>query len=263
MNFYTSERAAEETMAEAKKIVLKQETIKLGFGSTARTTVIENYYQVDETDDQSRVALRLLNINDQPFGEAEVITRECLEQEYTDCPHYFKKKKSGPEVIAEKHVRNGEEHFEKKEYHSAEFEFNKALSLNQNDLRANLGKGKTLFAQGDKEAAQKVFEHLSQMDDLYEMDNKHIFNEFGIELRKRKLLEEAIANYSKAIAIDPEDPVIFYNLGRAYYEKGDVDQAVVHLKKALSLNPEFSEARAFIASLEKPEMNPVEEGPIE
>ena len=237
-------------MAEEKKIVLKQETIKLGFGSTARTTVIENYYQVDETEDQGRVTLRLLNINDEPFGESEMITRERLDQEYTACPDYFRSKKNPQEAIAEKHVQNGEAHYEKREFHSAESEFNKALSLNRDHLRANLGKGKTLFARGEKEEAQKVFEHLGQIENLYETENKHIFNEFGIELRKRKLLEEAIANYAKAIAIDPEDAVIFYNLGRAYYEQGEEMQAAVQLQKALTLRPDFQEAREFIRSLD-------------
>jgi tetratricopeptide (TPR) repeat protein len=239
--------------AESKKIVLKQETIKLGFGATARTTVLENYYQVDELEDQGRVTLRLLNINDQPFGEAEVITCEDLEQEYIACPDYFQNKKSPQKVIVEKHVQSGEEHFEKREFYSAETEFNKALAFDQNDLRANLGKGKTLFAQGDKEEAKKVFERLAQMEDLYEKENKHVFNEFGIELRKRKLLEEAIANYSKAIEIDPEDAVIFYNLSRAYFEKGEAEQAVIQLKKALSLKPDFLEAQEFLASLGKSE----------
>ncbi|MBI5582932.1 MAG: tetratricopeptide repeat protein [Deltaproteobacteria bacterium] len=250
-------------MTAPKQVVLRQETIKLGFGSTARTTVIENYYEVDETEEQGRVALRLLNINDQPFGAPEMITRERLEEEYVACPDYFRNKKSPQEAAIEKHVFNGEAHFEKKEFHSAETEFNKALSLNQKDLRANLGKGKTLFARGDKEEAKKVFACLAQMEDLYEKDNKHIFNEFGIELRKRKLLEEAIANYSKAIEIDPEDAVIFYNLGRAYFEKGEADQAAVHLKKALSLKSDFGEAREFIASLEKSGIKTAEEGRAE
>jgi tetratricopeptide (TPR) repeat protein len=250
----------EKAMTEAKRIVLKQETIKLGFGATARTTVIDNYYQVDETGDQDRVALRLLNINDQPFGEAELISLERLDQEYTACPDYFQKKKSGPEVIVERHVRCGEEHFEKREYHSAEFEFNKALSLNQNDLRANLGKGKTLFAQGDKEEAKKVFERLARIEDLYEKENKHIFNEFGIELRKRNLLEEAIANYGKALALDPGDAIILYNLGRAFFEKGEAEEAAVRLRQALTFRPDFPEAREFMASLEKSGVKAAGEG---
>ncbi|MCU0578439.1 MAG: tetratricopeptide repeat protein [Desulfobacterota bacterium] len=236
-------------MTETRRIVLKQETIRLGFGATARTTVIENYYQVGETGEGGQVALRLLDINDEPFGPPEVMSRERLEQEYIACPDYLSRQKNCQEVLVEKHVRNGEAHYEKREFHSAVSEFNKALSLNGDHLRAHLGKGKTLFARGDREEAQRVFEHLGRIETLYERENKHVFNEFGIELRKRKLLKEAIANYAKAIAIDPEDAVIFYNLGRAYYEQGEQGQAAQYLHRALTLQPDFREAREFLASL--------------
>ena len=56
-------------MDRNKKIYLKQETIRLGFGSTSRNTVIENYFQVEEAVEGNMVSIRLLNINDQPFGE--------------------------------------------------------------------------------------------------------------------------------------------------------------------------------------------------
>ena len=238
-------------MENVKKIVLKQETIQLGFGSTARTTVLDNYYQVEETEDRDQVSLRLLNINDEPFGKAEVISRDQLDQEYTPCPDYFQNKQDPNALVVDKYVANGEKHYEQRELYSAEHQFNKALSLNGDDLRANLGKGKTLFARGEKQEAIKVFQHLSQIDNLYKKENKHTFNEFGIELRKRHLLQEAIANYHQAQALDPEDAVILYNLGRAYFEQGDTAQALNSLKKALAVQADFQEARDFIAFLEE------------
>ena len=73
--------------------------------------------------------------------------------------------------------------------------------MNDNHLRANLGKGKTLFAEGKKTEARKIFSKLSNLDTLFEVGNKHAFNEFGIELRKEGMLIEAISNYLKAISI--------------------------------------------------------------
>lgn len=234
------------TMVQEGKIYLKQETIKLGFGSTARTTTIENYYQVDETQEPGRVRLRLLDIDDRPLAGGEIIDQEELEKEYVACPDYLKNKRNPRQVRAEEHVKNGEKHLEKREFYTAEREFDRALFFNQENLRANLGKGKTLFALGQKEEGRKVFEKLSQLDHLYESENKHIFNEFGIELRKRKLFEEAVSNYEKALAIDPEDAVLYYNLGRAWFEKGDPEAAGGHLQKALELKPDFQEAREFL-----------------
>ena len=236
-------------MDQDKRIYLKQETIRLGFGSTSRDTVIENYFQVDEAVEENRISLRLLNISDQPFGEPTLLTREELEQDYTPCPDYFNNKKDPKAQLAEKHVELGEEHYDNRQFFSAERQFNKALALNEKNLKATLGKGKSLYARGEKKEAKEIFDHLSQMEDLYEQENKHIFNEFGIELRRRNLHDEAVANYAKAIAIDPGDPVLYYNLGRAHYEKKDREGSIEQLTKALTLKEDFKEAREFLNTL--------------
>ncbi len=236
-------------MEQNRRIFLKQEIIRLGFGSTSRDTTIENYFQVEEADEENMVSIRMLNISDQPFGEATLITREELDQDYTPCPEYFKNKKDPKAQLAEKYVELGEEHYDHRQFFSAEREFNKALALNEKDLKANLGKGKSLYARGEKKEAKEIFDQLSQMDDLYENENKHIFNEFGIELRKRNLHDEAVSNYVKAIAIDPEDPVLYYNLGRAYYEKKDREESIEQMTKALTLKEDFKEAREFLNTL--------------
>jgi len=233
-----------------KRIYLKQEEIKLGAGSTAKATTVENYYQVARRD-EDHVEIQLLDFKDEPLGGPSVIPKEKL-KDYIYCPDYFEKKKSSKEVLIEKHVRSGDEHFQKKEYFSAEYEYNQVLSVDEDHLKANLGKGKTLYARGDKEEAKKIFSKISNLENLFDVENKHIFNEFGIELRKRGLFEEAIMNYLKAIHIDPKDEVLYYNLGRSYYEQGDYRKAVDQLKLALKIKPEFKEAQDFFLKIESP-----------
>jgi len=229
------------------KIYLKQEEIKLGCGSTAKSTVADNYYQVIEVD-EDHVEIHLLDFSDQPVGKGSIIHKGRL-KEYIPCPDYFKNKKKPGELLIEKHIQSGDQHFEKREFFSAEYEYDRALSMNQNHLKANLGKGKTLFARGEKEAAKKVFSKLSKLDTLYDNENKHIFNEFGIELRKKKMFQEAISNYLKAISIDPKDEILYYNLGRAHYEEGKREEAIDHLNQALTLKPDFHEALEFLSKI--------------
>ena len=38
--------------------------------------------------------------------------------------------------------------------------------MNEKDLKANLGKGKRLYARGEKKEAKEIFDELSQMDGL-------------------------------------------------------------------------------------------------
>ena len=230
-----------------RKIYLKQEALKFGVGSTAKEAITDNYYEVVEVD-EDQVSIQLLDFNDQPLGKASILPREKL-KEFIFCPDYFKDKKGSKELTIEKHVKSGDKHFEKKELFNAEFEYNRALSVDDKHLRANLGKGKTLYARGDKEEARKIFNKISNTETLYDSENKHIFNEFGIELRKKKMFEEAISNYRKAISIDPNDEILYYNLGRAYFEQGDREKAADQLKSALTIKPDFSDAQEFLSKI--------------
>jgi tetratricopeptide (TPR) repeat protein len=230
-----------------RKIYLKQEEMKLGVGSTARVTTTEDYYEVVEVDEDN-VEIQLLDFVDHPLGKPSVIPKEKL-KEFIYCPDYFKDKKGTKELIAEKHVQIGDRHFEKKEFLSADFEYGKALRVKDDHLKANIGKGKTLFAMGKKEEARKVFSKISSLGSLFQKENKHIFNEFGIELRKKGMFEEATQNYLKALSVDPKDEVLYYNLGRVYYEQGDREKAVEQLKQALNIKENFEEAQVFLARI--------------
>jgi tetratricopeptide (TPR) repeat protein len=236
-----------------RKIYLKQESIRVGVGSTAKVQVVEDYYEVVDID-AARVEVRLLDIDDRPVGKASIITKEEL-KDYTYCPDYFNKKKEPhelKELIAEKHVQLGDRYFDQKRYFTAENQYNKALALDEKNLRAHLGKGKTLFARGEKKQAQKILATLSDNKALFDRENKHIFNEVGIQLRKKGMFEEAISNYLKAISIDANDEVLYYNLGRTYYEQGKQKEAVEQLEIALKKRPNFRDAKEFLSKIQTP-----------
>ncbi|MGK7345089.1 MAG: tetratricopeptide repeat protein [Candidatus Nitrospinota bacterium M3_3B_026] len=144
---------------------------------------------------------------------------------------------------AENKVNEGERHLNKKEYYAAAFEFGQAVKMDGKNLKAHLGKGKAHLSLGEVDKARESFEKLSEIDSLYDKENKHLFNEYGIELRKGHMYDMAIENYDKAVSIDPDDEALYFNMGRAYHEKGDDAKAKKSLEKALSLKPDFKEAR--------------------
>jgi tetratricopeptide (TPR) repeat protein len=104
---------------------------------------------------------------------------------------------------------------------------------------------------GDSEKAKQVFRKLSTIEAVLEPRNKFIFNEFGIQLRKMGMFEEAVRHYHRALLVEKYDENLWFNLGRALFEGGQAQSACKALGKALSLNPEFEEARAFLALVEK------------
>jgi len=66
----------------------------------------------------------------------------------------------------------------------------------------------------------------------------------GVAYGEKGMYDEEIAEYKKALEINPNDAAAHYNLGAAYRRKGMYDAAIAEYKKALEINPEFAMAHA-------------------
>ncbi|NMC49482.1 MAG: tetratricopeptide repeat protein, partial [Desulfovibrio sp.] len=84
----------------------------------------------------------------------------------------------------------------------------------------------------------------------------HLFNEFGINLRKNKMLDQALDYYRRAENLSEADENLHYNIARAFFEKKDLQMCFEYLKKALDLNPELVAAKKFIAYLVEKKLLP-------
>ena len=61
--------------------------------------------------------------------------------------------------------------------------------------------------------------------------------------------DRAIADFSAAIALNPNDAIAHYNRGNAYENKGDREQAIVDYRKALEINPSDQNAKEHLKRL--------------
>ncbi len=59
----------------------------------------------------------------------------------------------------------------------------------------------------------------------------------AVKLQQDNKLEEALAQYKKAIAAQPSESSFYYGMGTCYQAKGDFDLAMTNYRKAISLNP--------------------------
>lgn len=50
---------------------------------------------------------------------------------------------------------------------------------------------------------------------------------------------EAIEEFEQSLAINPQNAIVHYHLGLSYYKRGEFKTSRVHIKKALSLDPNF------------------------
>ena len=64
----------------------------------------------------------------------------------------------------------------------------------------------------------------------------------GIVYQEKAELDQAIASYTKAIAILPQYADVYYQRGLAYFAQGDYKRAIEDYNQALKINPLFVDA---------------------
>ncbi|MGD0745856.1 MAG: tetratricopeptide repeat protein, partial [Verrucomicrobiota bacterium] len=73
-------------------------------------------------------------------------------------------------------------------------------------------------------------------------DNWMGHNNLGTALRQKGNVDEAIAQFQKALEIKPDFALAHYNLGNALAQKGNVDEAIIQYQEALQINPDDADA---------------------
>jgi two-component system chemotaxis response regulator CheY len=85
--------------------------------------------------------------------------------------------------------------------------------------------------------------------DLSKM-NAPLVIKLAASYHKFKLYEKAIRLCTEASMVFPDDADILYMLGHTYYERGDLQEAGLLLKKVVALKPYHVEARTLMAEIE-------------
>ncbi len=79
--------------------------------------------------------------------------------------------------------------------------------------------------------------------------NDVYFNDIGFQLLKAKKMEAAYKVFKLNETNYPDSWNVYHGLGETYRMMGKKQQALVHYKKSLRLNPEASESQRAIARL--------------
>ncbi len=72
----------------------------------------------------------------------------------------------------------------------------------------------------------------------------------AVSLHKEDKIDDAMAEYDKAVRLYPRCPEVHYNRGLAYRRKGDLDNAVLDFTYAIELSPKLTVAysnRGFVS----------------
>jgi Tfp pilus assembly protein PilF len=104
-----------------------------------------------------------------------------------------------------------------------------------------------LAAKGQNEAAIAEWKKALDLDP----GSVKAHNNLGAVLLREGKADEAIKHFQKALDVDPQLDEAHNNLGLALWEKGRLDEAIRHIQRALELEPGY--ARVYDAIISEPE----------
>ncbi len=213
-----------------------QEIRKVGTGTTTRKVVSKVFWFVEEIED-GNISMQSINANYIPTGVKRTIDKDTLLQNYFPEPEYYTNQVYPKIKELDEKVEEADSHRKKGELFTAEFEYGNALQIDVDNVKANFGIGLTYLERGDTEKASNIFDRLVNLEGTYQPEHKHLFNEFGISLRKSKLYNEAVHYYEKALELNEVDENLHLNIARVYFELKQIDKCCASLARVLELSP--------------------------
>ncbi|MCF8307602.1 MAG: tetratricopeptide repeat protein [Bacteroidales bacterium] len=113
-----------------------------------------------------------------------------------------------------KHVREGNELYEKKKFKEAETNYLKALKTDSTAINALFNRADALYQQEKYKEAGKIFDELTTKP-LSGKDEASVWHNLGNTMVKSKNYKNAIEAYKKALKKQPSDMDTKYNLSYA------------------------------------------------
>lgn len=230
-------------------------TADTGQGVTSRNYEQKTLWFVRRMDDDT-YCVQALNANSIPSGPLTTISKGEFIRNYHPQPGYYEKRCLPFIESLKKKIALAEKHLAEEDLSGAEKEFCKALLLDEKHPKANIELGKIYLQQGNGKKLAQALRRILGIDALFQAQERHLFNDFGICLRKEKRFAEAVGFYGKALEHTATDEHLHFNIARVKEESGDRDGARAHLEQALALRPDFAEARRFLDHLDQPQSAP-------
>lgn len=203
------------------------------------------FWLADSIDD-GQVRMTMLNIDGERLDLSEQVELNVFPRRFLHQPDYSAELFSPRRRMIEAIVDLADEHRREEHYNSAEYEYRRALNLDEEHVRANFGLGETYLATGEAAKAREIFIRLTRLKAVYTARHKHLFNDLGIKLRKLGLYREALEHYHRALTVAQDDEHLWFNIARTLHEDGQPDLARKILEKALGLNPGFKLAQLVL-----------------
>lgn len=233
-------------MAEEKALGIysTEQPGAIGVGMTRRKGTQKRYWHVWEGEDGFIV--QPLNQNLVPTGDRRPVQAGEFRERFTHEPDFYVDPQSRR---ARRLWDRGEEVQEK--VVDETLDMDDPLESLEREARAEFGMAVVQLKRGNRSKAESMFRELADLKGDFERRHKHMFNDFGINLRKSRLPNIALKHYERALELSPDDDHLLHNMARAYYEQGEVDRAISLLERSLELNPGLEVSAKFLKFIKK------------
>jgi tetratricopeptide (TPR) repeat protein len=239
------------------EIVVSRTTCKrIGAGATSKKTrrVIR---LLAASAPGGKVALRNLNDCFLPVGREVFVDKDYFLEFFTPEPLITLNKYAPNKEALICSLDRGDRYRRQGRLQQAEREYEKAGRLDSSNLRALFGLGAVYLQRKNPAKALTIFNELLQcgFEDMA-MRDKHLFNEFGIRLRKAGLLRQSLRYYGRAFRRYGDDEHLLFNMARVLYDLRRERPAIRFLQRALELNDSFAEARLLLEHISQRQSRP-------
>jgi len=144
---------------------------------------------------------------------------------------------------AELYLLRGNTWYKKKDYDKAIIDYNKAIEINPENEEVYLLRGNTRYKKKDYDKAiidyNKAIENNPENEEVYILrGNSWYFKE---DNNKAMTYNNAIEDYEKAITINPDYTLAFYNKAQANVARKKYKDAIRDFNKVICLDPNYTD----------------------
>ncbi|MDC0335664.1 hypothetical protein OAN24_02040 [Pseudodesulfovibrio sp.] len=204
-----------------------------------------SYWYVTRLNEET-YEIRPINANHVPTNLRKDISHEEFLASFTPELSYYENNTLPCLETLLKKVRMGRRYFNLGLLDKSEKEFSAAVLMQDDSIRGNMGLSEIYAEQQEFTKLRTVLDKLLGIDAVFKEEQRHRFNEFGINLRKKGLFDDAVRFYEKALEVNCLDENLHFNIARAFHGKEQFGKCHMHLEKALELNPRMPEAQSFL-----------------
>jgi tetratricopeptide (TPR) repeat protein len=144
------------------------------------------------------------------------------------------------EYHAAAHTILGVELFQAGKVSEAIDQYEQALRLKADFVKAHLNLGVALEKTGRVQEAIKQYEQVLRLNSDYAKAHRNL----GIALEQTVRVQEVIDQYEQALHLKPDDAEVQNNLGATLAQAGRVQEAIGHFEEAVRIKTDYAEAHS-------------------